>query len=72
MTLGDTKSMGWIEWNGGPVPIEGTDAFGLIQFLGETRECAEQRAPSKLDNWPWFGEDEQPCVKAYRVIEQPK
>jgi hypothetical protein len=59
----------WIEWAGGSVPIEGTDARGQIQFVGESREHAEARSVSILDYWPWFGEDEKPCVLAYRVID---
>lgn len=61
---------GWIEWAGGPVPVDGTGAWGLIQFKGETRQHASERRLSCLEFWPWFGEDEQPDVVAYRVVEQ--
>lgn len=66
--MSDTE---WIEWNGGPVPVEHSDAIGHLQFRGETREQAEAREPSTLDHWPWFSDDEKPCVIAYRITKDP-
>lgn len=59
----------WIEWSGGTVPVDGTDARGYVQFIGESRERAERRGITILEHWPWFGEDEKPCVCAYRVVQ---
>lgn len=59
----------WIEWNGGNVPVQGTEARGYVQFIGETREQAEKRPVTIIDYWPWFGEDEKPCVIAYRMVK---
>jgi hypothetical protein len=62
----------WIPWSGGAVPVEGTDAKGHIQFVGETRLEAEKCPLSTLNYWPWFGEDERPCVLAYRIVDPAK
>jgi len=69
----DAKAIGsgdWIEWSGGPVPVEHSDAIGHLQFRGETRERAEAREPTTLNYWPWFGEDEKSLVIAYRVMSE--
>jgi hypothetical protein len=56
----------WINWDGGAASIpQGT---GWIQFSGESRSDALNRAPSELSHWPWFGEDRRPGVVAYRML----
>lgn len=61
---------GWVEWNGGDVPVEGTHVRGFIQLEGETIEQAEKRPLTILDYWPWFGEYAKPVVRAYRVVSK--
>lgn len=64
--MANETSNEWIEWNGDASTIPA--AIGWVQFGHETREQALLREPSRIDYWPWFGEDEKPDVRAYRVV----
>lgn len=55
----------WIEWDGNAASIP--TGMGWVQFSHETREQAMQRELSEVDYWPWYGEDEKPCVLAFRI-----
>ncbi|KTT68246.1 hypothetical protein [Sphingomonas sanguinis] len=57
---------GWIGWSGGVVPVQGTDARGLILFKGESVKQAEERGEEVLDYWPWHDADGQPLATAYK------
>jgi hypothetical protein len=58
---------GWVEWNGDAASIP--RARGWVQFTHETREHALKRPVTQIDWWPWYGEDEAPCVLAYRLVQ---
>jgi hypothetical protein len=59
----------WIEWDGKDFPPIAEDAQGYVQFIGETRARALSRGISTISFWPWYGEDEEPCIVAYRIIQ---
>lgn len=69
MTLGDTKSMGWIEWGGGlrPVPRR-------VIVEARMRSYGESGSIGRADSFRWWhGTAGDPHdIVSYRVIEQPK
>ncbi|WP_397586764.1 hypothetical protein [Sphingobium fuliginis] len=60
---------GWIVWDGQSVPsVDRRDSRkGFIWFTHETEREAIERGQSEIFYWPWYGEDEQPCVRAYAL-----
>lgn len=85
MTLGDTKSMGWIEWAGGECPvahdtqveIESDDGYRAVGaadlFLAPANAGADWWAEN-VDRIDALGRSRRhpDAIIAYRVIEQPK
>lgn len=60
----------WIEWDGDAASIP--SAIGWVQFSHETREQAEARLKTEVHYWPWYGEDEKPCIVAFKLEQVSK
>jgi len=73
VALSGKQSVTWTIWDGAKVPsIDGRDSRkGFIWFAHETEQQAIARGQSEIFYWPWHGEDEKPCVRAYALATPP-